>query len=793
MVAIFSRTHGAGAHVRGESRYLLSVQVACGLFFLAVSAFGAAPGAGGPAANLLGNPSFEDGREEWHLSKAGKTAATFTADQAEAADGKRSALLAIDTVEGWGVQFGQTIEAGAAGKTFTFAAVAKSVRTPVRVRLEIERSASPWDRAAASEPVTLTPDAWTEMHVTFRVEKPFPQGWFVYISCNQPQSQFRLDQVRLYEGEYVPYQQAARVESLAAGVGLYDTAAASSGPLPGAAVARKEGWTKIAEDQTDHAFRGAAVLANDRVAAVLRRGGPGVEVYGLGGASPALRSVLAPATGGSDAKLTAVAIVENSLSEAVVDATFDTGDGKTSVVRFELAMGQAFVKAEPRRDVTAMAVETPCRFLVLPDFFADDMVIDAQQIPVEKAELPSENFLLHLVPDRQALVMTVSNSREQESQIELAGQTPERLIRRSVIPFGKAGKLWVAVLEAPDIWYQRDIATAETGKVLPLEWKAPFAAQWRVDWQRTDKLIGSWEMIVQRASGEFTKYGWFGEPGTVPADRNRWTTVLGRFSYPCWLDRSGQGYLQPLARKVVAFQGPALIYPINRIKTTPLDRFTVVDVVRATLGVGPCEYILDVEGQGTAMKGRATCATRDFLKDIYSRKEQKRRRADIEKILDDVVIFVKHIRGRIEQYQEFGRELLVYLAQQRQAHPELAEFIGDMEAATRSIHTAYEKRKGPIKTPQYVIDLTEQFRRTLVDYEGDDALAKCTRIMHAIVDVGGNQDELVGECRLATRVLRQRSGLALATNPRAAEIAREIRSRTQKVLRNASSYEAPRQ
>ena len=58
--------------------------------------------------------------------------------------------------------------------------------------------------------------------------------------------------------------------------------------------------------------------------------------------------------------------------------------------------------------------------------------------------------------------------------------------------------------------------------------------------------------------------------------------------------------------------------------------------------------------------------------------------------------------------------------------------------------------------------------------------------------VGGNQDELVGECRSAVKILRQRAGLAMATNPAAAEIAKEIRDRTQKVLRNATSYEAPR-
>ena len=64
-------------------------------------------------------------------------------------------------------------------------------------------------------------------------------------------------------------------------------------------------------------------------------------------------------------------------------------------------------------------------------------------------------------------------------------------------------------------------------------------------------------------------------------------------------------------------QGPALVYPINRLEATPLEAFTVVDVMRATLGVGPCEYILDVEGQKKTFHGRPTCASRTILDGIY--------------------------------------------------------------------------------------------------------------------------------------------------------------------------------
>jgi len=267
--------------------------------------------------------------------------------------------------------------------------------------------------------------------------------------------------------------------------------------------------------------------------------------------------------------------------------------------------------------------------------------------------------------------------------------------------------------------------------------------------------------------------------------------VLGRFLYPCWVDQHGQGHLQPFASRM-RFEGPALIYPINRVPQTPLTALCVVDVVRATLGVGPCEYILDVEGQGTAMKGRATCANRDTLDPIYAAGRQKEERATIEESLTEVLIFVEHIRSRIDAYVDFGHQTLAYLDAQKKAHPELSDFLAEMESLTQAIDERFDARKDKIQTSQYVAGLTEKFRATLLDYEGPDALEKCKEITGAIVVVGGNQDELVGECRMAVKVLRQRAGLAMAADPRAAEIATEIRRRTQQILRAPTSYEAPR-
>ena len=45
----------------------------------------------------------------------------------------------MGAVDGWGVQFGQTMEAPVKGKTYTFAVLAKSLKEPVALELAIER------------------------------------------------------------------------------------------------------------------------------------------------------------------------------------------------------------------------------------------------------------------------------------------------------------------------------------------------------------------------------------------------------------------------------------------------------------------------------------------------------------------------------------------------------------------------------------------------------------------------------------------------------------------------------
>ncbi len=763
-----------------------------------------APKSAGPA-NILANPSFELGTAAWNLGAAPGTDFTLEVTKDAAIEGASSALITVHAVAEWGVQFGQRVAGGPVGKTYTFAAFARSVKGPVRVRLEIERPANPWDRAGSSDEVVLGDDKWTELHTTFTVKTPFPEGWTAYVSCAQPECQFRVDMLRLYEGDYVPFGEAGEQVAEAAGpagqppapqprpgapeVRLFDTGVALPWALAPEAFSRMDGWVEVGEADAAHQFAGDVVALNNKLALVLRAAGPGVEVYSMSAAGPRIRAVLAPDAPTPLAGLSAVKVTTVSPESVALEASYHCVGGGDVALSLELRMGEADVKTKPCGDLKALLVRAPCRFAVLPDFFADDIVIDAAQLSVAQAELPAENMLLHMMPGRDAIVMAVWNTSSRDIQMDLSGQGEHRMLTSTRIYYGEDPGIWVAVLDAPDVWHVRDVAGVDAGRTIRLDWRAPWPAHWRVDWTRDDNLVDSWEMLAQNPDGSYQKPNWYGARETVPANRQRWTTVLGNFLYPCWADRDGQGYLEPLGQ-VVQFRGPALIYPMNRLQDTPLGALAVLDVVRNTLGVGPCEYILDLEDQGSVNKGMATCGVKDLLDPIYAAGQQKERRAQVEKALDDVLTFIRFIRSRIDTYVEFGHGVLDYVAEQKVVHPELAGPLSELEKLAKTIDACVAARRQMIKTPEYAAQLVEEFRQTVLDKDDPDALARCQKITAAWVEIGGNQDHLAGECRWAVKFLRQRAGLLMAQDPRMTEVAREIRSRAQTAMQHPAGHEA---
>src|SRR4029453_11178039 len=143
---------------------------------------------------------------------------------------------------------------------------------------------------------------------------------------------------------------------------------------------------------------------------------------------------------------------EAGKASATLEATYKTSKGDATA-KFRIKRGDVSVEVAPGAGASKLRVEGPSRYVVLPDFFSDDIVIDAAKIPSAAAELPSENFLLHLAGKGEAIAMCVFENRDQDVTCTASGRGDARRFTGSEIDFGKEKKIWVALIEAPQGWH----------------------------------------------------------------------------------------------------------------------------------------------------------------------------------------------------------------------------------------------------------------------------------------------------------------------------------------------------
>jgi hypothetical protein len=577
----------------------------------------------------------------------------------------------------------------------------------------------------------------------------------------------------------------------------WDTGRPSAEPIPHVAFMAQQGWTAL--EKLTPAIKGDAVISNGRLTAVVRRRGS-IELYAASERRVVQRAKVTLITGGGDAiaKIDNLALVELTKSAIAVEVGGQTSKDVPASVTLRLKKGSPALETRPGRGAARLRVETPTRYVVFPDFFADDIVVDASKIPSASIEAPSENFLLHLAGKNDSIVMAVFENHEQDVMLSVAGQGDARVFTGSEIEYGaKGGKIWVALLEGAGLWHTTTIERRQVGKVVPLGWKMPFPAFWRVDFTNSFDLFDSWDMLLQeQEGGAYVRPTWFGEPlQKVRPSRQMFDAAIGGMLYPAFADQEGNGFVQPFPEKgrmQISHWGPVVVYPINRLPQTPLEAFTIVDIMRNTMGVGPCEHILDVEGQKQQLNGRATCSVQVELNEMYQARQQKSRRADAQKFLNQGEVFVAHIRSRINNYADYGHKMLDLIAARKKEQPALAASLAPLEKLLTEIDASIASKMGRIKTPKDHAKLFAEFRAEILDDNGPEALQKCKKWTEALVEVGGTQDELVAHCRWLVKNIRQKAGLIMVQDPLAAPIATQIRARAQQVLRNPSAHECAR-
>jgi hypothetical protein len=505
---------------------------------------------------------------------------------------------------------------------------------------------------------------------------------------------------------------------------LFDTGTASASRLATEKIKPKD-WTLVPEDDLTHKIRGDAVLVNDRLAVVLRSAGAGAEVYGQTNSGPKYRVEIAPrgSSGQKPAALSSVRILENGPAAVTLAGTFAAAGGGSCSLKYRITAGQMIVEVRSGQGTEQVAVSAEIRYMAVPEFFGFDMVFSPQAAPRPRLRLPTENMLVSLLDGGNAEVMCVWPSNRQEA---VALQSKGAIDGCEIKAIADK-PLWVACLEGAGLWHEQPATSPDT-TIGHRKWNPPFAAKWRVD-------------LLQ---------------GLVEAQSS-------------WLRDDGTIHLATSNRTPYSY----LIYAMDRSQATPLTTFTPVDILRGTLGVGPCQYILQTEGLGSDANPTPDNVM-TWVEKQFSRNKEKKVAGEIREKLAQMVEHVGQAQARIEKYVRLFAEV-----------EKLCETDSASKAVSRVL--AALAHVGSVPADMQIHPITPHRARDMADavielIGADNALPKCETQGRQLREMGAAQDRTMALCRMRARWLRQSAAMQAEDHPGDAALAGKVQAKVEAVL-----------
>jgi hypothetical protein len=377
---------------------------------------------------------------------------------------------------------------------------------------------------------------------------------------------------------------------------------------------------------------------------------------------------------------------------------------------------------------------------------------------------------MELLDEGNSIITAIWDKSKRDVIVTLGGEQKARAITSVEVFYGEGGSIWLAALERKGIWAQSEITAENVKKETVLKWSVPFRAKWKGNFMRADRTMDSWEFRYNLSDA---------------ASRRHWGSYTVYY-WPCWFVEkpATKAMIQPPTPLPNGnYAGPFVVYPIERTPETPLDQLTVTDLMRNSLGVGPCEYVMDMAGQTVTNKGIATCGLAEAAPRIFAFGRQKEERMYLRAMLAEVQVFMQTIQDRLNSYVDFRTDVLQYLEAQRAARPDLADFVRRLEDQAKRIH---DKKS----------DAAARVAKMATDFEpgimADAPRSNPLDILSQVKNTGQWQDATLARCRQTVKVLRQMATVEMAVNPKAADIAKELRERTHRALRSPLGHEMGR-
>jgi hypothetical protein len=559
-----------------------------------------------------------------------------------------------------------------------------------------------------------------------------------------------------------PAGQGADDEASPPSVSLLDTGAPATEPLPIAKLKSKSGWKPVPEDNVSHLFLGDAVVLNDRLTVVLRRRGGGAEVYSQTSKGLKQCVTLGPLTrfGGAAVSLGRLEILENSPAAVLLAASFKTADGGDCSLKYRLTAGQTILELQPGVGTDRLLVRGESRYAVIPDFFGEDMVFPAAALTRPRLRLPTENFFLSLLDQGRTQLMCVWQSSQQGAVAIRSAPRQPMAIAGYEIQAAQGKTIWVAVLAGQQLWHEQTVSAEDAKAELALAWKPPFPAKWRADLLNSDGPARCWYFRNKE------------DPSETPDPTNKTSGPCCFVGDRAVLRLTGEGVAGPAWR----YPSSLLVYALDRSRTTPLDTYCPIDVLRNTLGVGPCQYILQTEGLASESNPTPDNVM-TWVEKQFQRKKEKKAREEIQEMLGQMAEHVQHAQARIDRYAALALEIRAICRDADPGQQTVAKPL--LPLADRLEQAAAAAASGKPAAPPRVGGLAEAIGALIGK---DNALADCQRLGAEVRAIGAVQDRALSNCRMTVRWLKQSAAMIIEDNASGSELAKQVLMRAEQGL-----------
>ena len=443
-------------------------------------------------------------------------------------------------------------------------------------------------------------------------------------------------------------------------------------------IGEREDWEMIPSPTTNYSFQGDVALENEQILLLFPSEKGSILLYSKEAKKEKpVKIIPLDLKGVGASSIHSSKILKNSEDEVTLEVSFLTRSNRIVCQAFSLGSGKRFLEIRPLENAGAVQVHTPTRFTIIPAFGEHDLVFDPRDYSASYLLLPSENIVLNLIDGEERIVIITWPFGEQIVSALLSGEGEGRFIDATEVTFFDKQSVYVGVLEAPKIWHKVKLNDLPYLKDIAIDWKRPFPAGWKTNF------------CARRRSFSVN----FGTRFT------QWLPEEDFFVWPCWFD--GEKTFFHLNKKVLKYRDIAIIYPLEREKTTPTGVDTPVDILRQTLGEDAYKYMvtlgkrlpLAVEpwpGERPSIIG--ACAATVALDRLFERGLATEQAFLTELIVNGSLGTVDHTLRHLEGLKLSTQKIVEFISTAKKDNPSLIPFLEQMEGIVREMTQELEDR-----------------------------------------------------------------------------------------------------